>query len=123
MGKCYFFPASDATDEAAQARLMTQVKARRAEQAGPRYGFRTGFRPQRGAGGRKKWQPVVDVREIAGGEKMGKYAEIPKDLYRQLLPHNGADLLAFETAEAAAERLVGSHSATPPVEVPKETES
>jgi hypothetical protein len=36
---------------------------------------------------------------------MGKYAEISEELYGRLLPHNGADLEAYETAEEAAERL------------------
>jgi hypothetical protein len=100
MGKCYFFPASAATDEAEQARLMAEVEVRRAERARPRFGFKAGF-----VKSGRRWQPIIDVREFAAGKKMGKYEEITEDLYRRLLPHDGADLTPYESAQHAAERL------------------
>ena len=106
MGRCYFFPASYATDDEAQQRLMAIIATDRAEAARTRYGFAIVWRVDRaGPYGRKRYVATIGVREFAPGKKMGKYEEITEQLYRRLLPHAGADLEPFEPADHAADRL------------------
>ena len=48
---------------------------------------------------------MVDVRQFEPGEGIGKYEPISAELYAALEPHNGADLMAYESASDAAARL------------------
>lgn len=106
MGRCYFFAAADATPDG-MSRLFARVVAARAAAAQPRYGWRVGFRADySGPYGRKRYQPIAELREFAPGQRMpDKFEPISREEYGALLPHNGADLLPFESRAAFARRM------------------
>lgn len=106
MGRCYFFSVDDATPDG-MARLFDRVESARAAAAQPRYGWRVAFRADySGPYGRKRHQPVAELREFGPGERVpDKYELISPDEYAALLPHNGTDLLPFESRAAFARRM------------------
>lgn len=107
MGKCYFFRAYDA-EPASMARLMERVIEARAEAAKPRYGWKVGFKEERGAYGRKRFRPVAEVREFAPGEKVGdKYTLISAEDYATLKPFEGRDLEPYESLGKFMQRIAG----------------
>lgn len=109
MGRCYFFAAADATPDG-MARLFGRVESARAAAAQPRFGWRVSFRKDySGPYGRKRHQPIAELREFAPGERVpDKYELISSEEYVALLPHNGADLLPFESRAAFARRMAAA---------------
>lgn len=102
MGKCYFFDISYLDPEKMKT-LYERVLKNREEESKIRYAYRIGFiKKYDGPYGRKRWQPILEVKEFKEGEKINKnkkYMEIDKETYDLLKTKNGMELKPYQSIE------------------------
>lgn len=92
MGRCYFFSATEASQERMKA-LYERVVAARKSRESTRYGWKVCFRKVG-----RRWQPVAHVREFEAGEKVREsYTEITQEEFAALKPFEGRDLEPHES--------------------------